>query len=248
MQRIDNQQDYNLNLELTNNQIQVLLTGTFGDGCIKQNKSGTSTFTSSSIYEEYINYKNNLLGSLFSSYHSTTNRGFKNNIIFRNLSIASSRITKFHNLSLEDKLSLFTDLGLALWFYDDGSLHKKNHFFNLNTHSFNEEIHRDLLVPFFNNLGMKPDVYKDRKKDGREFCYLYFAKHFGAYEIMKILEKYPIDCFKYKLWSSETIQNWSKLKAELKSRGIENISPRKFTNILLEKSSIQDIVPSHKKL
>lgn len=65
---------------------------------------------------------------------------------------------------------------------------------------------------------------------------------------MKILEKYPIDCFKYKLWSSETIQNWSKLKAELKSRGIERISPIKFTNILSGKSSIQDIVPSHKKL
>lgn len=244
MQRIDNQQDYNL----TNNQIQVLLTGTFGDGCITIEKSGTSTYKSNCIHKEYIDYKSNLLGNLWSSNSSNTNMGYKQNIIYHCRSKADIRITKIHNLSLEEKLSLFDELGLALWFYDDGSLHKKNHFFNLNTHSFNEEIHRDLLVPFFNNLGMKPDVYKDRKKDGREFCYLYFAKHYGTYEIMKILEKYPIDCFKYKLWSSETIQNWSKLKAELKNRGIENISSRKFTNILLKKSSIQDIVPSHKKL
>lgn len=248
MQKIDNQQDYNLNLELTNNQIQVLLTGTFGDGCITLEKSGTSKYSTNCIHKEYIDYKTSLLEDLWSSNSEAIDQGFKQNVIYNCRSKASIKITKFNNLSLEDKLSLFTELGLALWFYDDGSLHKKNHFFNLNTHSFSEEIHRDLLVPFFNKLGMKPDVYKDRKKDGREFCYLYFAKHFGAFEIMKILEKYPIDCFKYKLWSSETIQNWSKLKAELKSRGIENISPRKFTNILLEKSSIQDIVPSHKKL
>ena len=81
---------------------------------------------------------------------------------------ADINITKLHNLSLEDKLDLLDELGLALWFYDDGSLHKKNGFFNLNTHSFNEEIHQDVLKPYFEKLGLKPDIYKDKKKDGRE--------------------------------------------------------------------------------
>lgn len=244
MQRIDNQQDCNL----TNNQIQVLLTGTFGDGCIRLEKSGTSVYITNCIHKEYIDYKSKLLEDLWSSNSSNINMGYKQNMIYHCRSKADIRITKIHNLSIEEKLSLFDELGLALWFYDDGSLHKRCNFFNLNTHAFSEEVHKDLLVPFFENLGMKPLILKDRKKDGREFSYLYFAKHRGTYEIMKILEKYPIDCFKYKLWSSETIQKWSKLQAELKSKGIENISPRKFTNILLGLSSVQDIVPSHKKL
>lgn len=29
--------------------------------------------------------------------------------------------------------------------------------------------------------------------------------------------KYYVDCFNYKIWSSETIQRWSKLQGELKS-------------------------------
>lgn len=132
---------------------------------------------------------------------------------------------------------MLNELGIALWFYDDGSLHYKYGFFNLNTHEFSKEFQQDVLIPYFNNLGMKPKLLEEKKKDGRIFYYLYFGKHFGTFEIMEILQKYPIDCFKYKLWSSETIQNWSKLKTELKSRNIE-VTPRKFTNILNGKSSI----------
>ena len=114
---------------------------------------------------------------------------------------------------------------------------KKNLFYNLNTHSFSEEIHRDVLVPYFRNKGLLPDVYIDRKKDGREFYYLYFGKHYGAYDIAQLLEKYPIDCYSYKRWSSETIQKWSKLLAQLKSEN-KAITPRKFENIILGRATL----------
>lgn len=42
---------------------------------------------------------------------------------------------------------------------------------------------------------------------------------------------YSINCYNYKLWSSETIQKWSKLEAQLKSEGL-TVTPRKFTNML----------------
>jgi hypothetical protein len=228
---IGNQQDYNL----SNNQIQVLLTGTFGDGCISLNKSNTSTFTSNGIHKEYIDFKFNLLEDLQSSTREGMNSGYKVNIIHSLLSKADKRITTLHHNSLENKLNLLDDLGLALWFYDDGSLHKKNRFFNLNTHSFSEEVHYDVLVPYFENKGLRPKVFKDRKKDGREFSYLYFGKHYGAFEIMEILQKYPLQCYSYKLWSSETIQEWSKLLVQLKSEN-KTISARKFSNILAGKS------------
>lgn len=73
--------------------------------------------------------------------------------------------------------------------------------------------------------------YVEKKKDGRIFYYTYFGKHFGAYKISNLLAKYPINCYNYKLWSSETIQKWSKLEAQLKSEGL-TVTPRKFTNML----------------
>lgn len=234
IQKIGNQQDYDL-LGLTNEQIQVLLTGTFGDGCIKLNPSNTSTFTSNCIHSEYRDYKSKLLGDLLSSERESINMGFKQNMIYHNLSKADIRITKLHNFSLEEKLDIMDNLGLALWFYDDGSLHHKNHFYNLNTHYFSEEVHKEVLVPFFEKLGLQPKILKDKKKDGREFSYLMFGKHYGAFEIAELLQQYPVECYKYKLWSSETIQKWSKLKAELKSKGI-TVSNRNFTNLLLGKS------------
>lgn len=230
---IDNQQDCNLN----SNQIQVLLTGTFGDGHISLNKSGSSIYSSNCIHEEYIDYKLNLLENLAGSKKTYLNQGFKKSEITSCISKASKEITNFNSKTIEQKLNCMNEVGLALWFYDDGSLHKKYDFFNLNTHKFSEEIQQDVFIPFFDSFDMKPKILKDKKQDGREFSYLYFGKHFGTYEIMQILEKYPIDCFKYKLWSSETIQKWSKLKAELKSRNME-VSPRKFTNILNGVSSI----------
>jgi hypothetical protein len=230
-QIIGNQQDY----IFTNKQIQVLLTGTFGDGCISYNKSGTSVYTTNCIHKEYINYKKDLLGDLFSSQSEGINQGYKQNMIYKLLSKCNKQITQLHNLSLEDKLEKLDELGLALWFYDDGSLHKNRLFFNLNTHSFNEEVHNDVLMPFFKKLGFSPKVFKDKKKDGRVFSYLYFGKHFGAYEIMQILQKYPVECFKYKIWSSETIQKWSRLQAQLKSED-RKVTPRMFEEIILGRS------------
>lgn len=33
----------------------------------------------------------------------------------------------------------------------------------------------------------------------------------------QLQEKYPINCYNYKRWSSETIQKWSKTQGSLKS-------------------------------
>lgn len=232
--KMGNQQDYNL----TNNQLQILLSGYFGDGHITITENNKGIFTTNSVCREYIEFKKDLLENLIiGSIREKVNLGFKRNTIYEIGSIRSDNIRVIYNLSIEKKLELLDDLGLALWFYDDGSLHKNYYFYNLNTHSFDEYTHYNILVPYFESKGLHPKVLRDKKKDGREFCYLYFGKHFGAFEITQLLEKYPFDCFKYKLWSSETIQKWSKLKAELKSRNMV-ITPRKFENIILGKSTI----------
>ena len=44
--------------------------------------------------------------------------------------------------------------------------------------------------------------------------------------------KYPVDCYNYKVWSSETILNWSKMQEYLKSTDNLNCSTRKKEVIL----------------
>ena len=234
IQKIDNQQGCNL---LTNSQKQVILSGILGDGYVGIFSTGKGEFYTNCIHKEYIEYKKNLLGGISSDIYEEINQGFKQNVIYSVRVTRMTGIKELYDLTLEEKLNQLDDLGLALWLYDDGSLHKKNGFFNLNTHSFTEYEHSKYLIPYFEKLGTKPQIFRDKKKDGREFCYLYFGRHFGAFEIMQVLSKYPINCYNYKLWSSETIQKWSKLQAELKSRDME-ITPRKFANILNGVSSI----------
>ena len=239
---MDNQQLSDLTVE----QEQVLLTGIFGDGCLRKN-SKNSVYTTNCIHKEYLEFKKNLLGDLNTGeIHYQAINGYSGTPIYRISSKTDERVTRVHNYSIETALSRLTDLGVAMWIYDDGSMHKDKLFHNINTHKYSEEVNRELLIPFFNTYNIYPKVTKEVKKDGRIFYYLRVSKYEGSYEISKILEKYPVDCFKYKSFSSETILSWSKLQVELKSRGIDcnYIRFGKLLNELLKTGNMQDIVQS----
>lgn len=215
-------------LNLSNEQLQVIVSGKFGDGCISTPKTcaDNSYFRTNCVYEEYIDFKMKLLGDLVSNKNFTKENGYSKTPIYSCYTHVNPDITTIKNMDIESSLNLLDDLGLALWFYDDGSLHKTKLFYNLNTQDFSEEINRDLFVPFLEkfNIHAKPTI--ERKKDGREFWYLRIGRYDGAYEISKILDKYRVNCFDYKIWSSETIHNWSKLQEQLKSTGKMNCSTR----------------------
>lgn len=221
-------------LNLSNEQLQVLLTGKFGDGCLSTPKTckDNSMYYSNCIHEEYIDFKIKLLGDLVSSKSFIKSNGYSKTPIWQFYTHVNSEITKIKNMSIEEGLNLMDDLGVALWFYDDGSLHKSKLFYNLNTQSFSREINEDLFIPFLKKFDINAKTTIERKKDGREFWYLRIGKYDGAFEISTILNKYPVNCFNYKIWSSETIQNWSKLQEELKSTNNLNCSTRKKSAIL----------------
>lgn len=174
----------------------------------------------------------NLLGNLASSKHRIAKNGYAQTPIWQFHTHVNKDITTIKNMNIKDSLNLMDDLGLALWFYDDGSLHKNKLFYNLNTQAFSEEINRDLFVPYLAkyNIYAKPTI--ERKKDGREFWYLRISRYEGAYEISKILNKYPVNCYNYKIWSPETIHNWSKMQEHLKSTDNLNCSTRKKAVVL----------------
>jgi len=182
---------------LNNYQKQVLLSGILGDGSLIYN--GRMDFKS--IHKEYLELKNSILGELSSNISKVENKGYKKGFIFRTCSIANTYGKELVTYSLQNIIDNLGDLGLALWFYDDGSLHKDKFFYNLCTHAFTEEEHINILIPYFKKLNIIADLRSETKKDGRKFFYLSIGKHNGAFEISKLLNKYPVKCFSYKRWN-----------------------------------------------
>ena len=208
-------------LSLNENQLQVILSGLLGDGCIYTNKSNSTLFVTNCKYEEYIDFKINLLGDLFKNKSKIEYNGYCKTPLYIMRTKSDKRLRLIETLPIETILDNLNDLGIALWFYDDGSLHKDKLFYNLNTHAFSKEIQEKYFIPFFNNIGVYPKLQLEKKKDGRIFWYLRIGKFLGSDKISSILEKYPLSCYSYKRWSSETIQKWSKFQEELKSVDVD---------------------------
>ncbi len=227
---MDNQQLY----PFTREQLQVFLSARLGDGHIQTTNSNSTFYSTNCVHKEYIDFKKSLLGDMFKAEHYLEENGYCKTPIYIMRSCSNPALKVIKNLPIKEVLSNLDDLGIALWVYDDGSLHKDNLFYNLNTHSFSKEIQEDLFIPFFNNLGIYPVLRKEQKKDGRLFYYLCINKLKGAATISSILDKYPVNCFSYKRWSSETIQKWSKLQEKLKSENIEmsSLHPRTIGKLL----------------
>lgn len=243
---MDNQQ---LNL-FTREQLQVFLASQLGDGCITKTNSNSFYYSTNCKFEEYIDFKHTLLGDMFKKKSLLQENGFSKTPIYVMRSKSSSQLCNIKQMSISDVISKLDELGIALWFYDDGSLHQRNLFYNLNTHKFSKDIQENVFIPFFNELGIYPTLRVERKKDGRVFYYLTIGKYDGAMKISQILSKYPVNCYSYKRWSSETIQKWSKLQEELKSEGIEITNLNNFQIGKLYKGviTIQDIVRTYRKL
>lgn len=219
---------------LSNEQIQLFLTARLGDGYIAQINSGKCNYRTNCKYKEYINYKIQLLGNLYSSQRCISKNGYAQTPIYEITSKSVKEISYFKTLSLSDILNQLTDLGIALWFYDDGSLHKSKLFYNLNTQKFSKEKNEQIAEYFKQKWNIIAIPTIERKKDGRQFWYLRIRKYEGAFMISEILNKYYVNCYNYKIISSETIQKWSKLQEKLKSNGknIFQYNARQLSNML----------------
>jgi hypothetical protein len=240
---MENQQLYSLE----NNLGQLLLTAKLGDGHLTTPSTinSNSKYSTNCKYLEYLKYKKEILGDLGFNINYINKNGYNQTPIYTLASKAHECITYVKNLSLEETLLNLNKLGVALWFYDDGSLHKDKLFYNLNTHKFSKQEQEELFIPFLNTFNIYPKLTKEVKKDGRVFYYLRISKFEGAYEISEILKTIDLNCYKYKLWSSETSLKWRKLQAELKSRAI--VASNKRMSELLKLTTIEDIVQSLEK-
>lgn len=190
---------------MENNIKQLVLSGVLGDGSIIE----TGAVSYSCIHKEYLNFKRNLYKSGCGEVKHSINTGYKKGSDIYTLKLfANDYGKKVFKEGLGSNLKDLDELGLAMWLYDDGSLHKDNHFFNINTHSFEKEFQEDVLIPLLNTFNIFPRVMKETKKDGRVFNYLYVAKHKGVYDIHRVLKEYPLNCYKYKLLPEDDYNRW----------------------------------------
>ena len=243
---MENQQLSNLNEK----QLQLITSAKFGDGHLSTTSlKGNSNYCTNCIYKEYLLHKQNVLGDLARKICYVEKNGFAQKPIYTLSSNTNSAITLIRDESIETSLNRLNKLGLSYWFYDDGSLHKTKHFYNLNTHKFSAEIQRDLFIPFLQKFDIYAKLTKETKKDGREFHYLRISRFEGAFEMSEIMRANYINCFDYKIWSSETMNLFSKLRVELKLRGavITNKHMGLFMNRALLGENVQDIVRSLEK-
>lgn len=195
-----------------NNLKQFYISSFLGDGCvIKTNQ--TIKISTNCKYEEYLKFKMKLLG-MNKDIGYIEHNGYENAHIYTLYVGVNEVFDELHCKPIEDLVGMLDELGIALWFYDDGSLHKRCLFYNLNTHAFPEDVQREVFIPFFEKLGCKPRILYDRKKDGREFPYLFFPKGDGAHVIANILRKYPVDCYMYKHWDYTYLDAFTKLKED----------------------------------
>ena len=220
-------------MEITNEQKQVMLSGILGDGSL--HKSGAMSFNC--VHREYMELKKKLLGDIcVAEVRESINQGYKKAPIF-NINCRVSEYGKsLLDYTYQDIVNELDELGVALWLYDDGSRHKKNNFYNINTHALDRSVEEKILIPFLNKLNIYPKILTETKKDGRVFSYLYISKWNGAMELSKMMRKVDLKCYDYKLMPIELEDVYFSMKD---SRDFIDSTPYQKTNIIKDFLSIK---------
>lgn len=231
---------------LENQDKQLLISLYLGDGCFLTNEGSKRTQVKTScIQKDYLIWKKSLCVNLQSNEVTDhINMGYKKFAPIYRWSIPTQdSITEIVNMSLEEKLNNLDELGLALWFYDDGSLHHEKLFYNLCTHAFSYQDQLIIKKVLERKFNISATLRTENKKDGRQFYYLSVNKFSGAFEVSEILNKYHLNCFDYKVWSSSTSLLWRTLQEEWKSRNPDNIvNFRKYMKYTLKTKQYQGMI------
>ena len=149
-----------------------------GDGTIvKQCKNASLQFISTNLPLLYVKKYLCILEGIKPGRTKTQKSGYGGTkTIYRFNSMVHEKITEVYEASMYDILRSLDKEDLFLWYLDDGSWHKNNHTMHLYSNMLNDE-ETDILIGRIEELyGIAPRKRKDRKKDGREFNYLYFPR------------------------------------------------------------------------
>ena len=125
--KMGNQQLCNLENKIK----QVILSGILGDNCLhSQSKTNPKTYnlSSSCIHKEYINFKSDILKNYNPVIGYTEKNGYCSTPIYTLRTRVNPIFGLYKSYSLANVCEELDEFGLALWFYDDCSLHKTKLF------------------------------------------------------------------------------------------------------------------------
>lgn len=162
---------------------QLLYSLKLGDGGFVQNSTGerfgrvTYSLLISSINLDYLVHKKTELErqGIFTQPLRTAKSGFKeDSIIYVFGTRVHYHITKVANMKISDILHKLDIQGLVYYFLDDGTFHQKKHFGHLYCNTLNDEEVDILINVLYKFYPQKKCVKRiDKKKDGRQYPYIY---------------------------------------------------------------------------
>lgn len=200
---------------------QLLYSAHIGDGCYVKNSTGekfgyVSYCLNYISYDlRYLTYKRDLFitnGFSCSNYRITCS-GYKKNSFGFNFSVRSfGELNKVGAMSKIDVISRLNKFGLIIYYLDDGSYHQKRNFGHLYCNDFTPEEVDSLVEKVYELYPIKKCAIRlDRKKDGREYPYLYIPvstmKVFKE-DVFSFLKRNRLNSLYYKAGlPSQTIEN-----------------------------------------
>jgi len=189
--------------ELNYTQRQCILGGLIGDGSINRNSNYLITHCEKQL--PYLEYKITLMGELFQrkpkKYKNKT--GFQYCIgTIKHPTFEELRKIVYPNdkIKIGDWINEIDELGLAIWYLDDGTYNKKHGGqCSLSTDAYsleeNETI-RDFIENKF-NIKASTTKYYDKRYDKTRYRTL-FSRVEGE-KLRDIVSKYTPECLKYKI-------------------------------------------------
>jgi LAGLIDADG DNA endonuclease family len=144
------------------------------------------------------------------------------------------KITQVYEASYSDLIKTLDKQDLFLWLVDDGSWHKNQNLFHLYCNMLNDDEANLLIEQIYKLYGVRPRLRKDRKKDGREFNYLYFPRRLTILvrpEFKKFLIENNLHSMLYKVGGEDYEDPLEKLSPELITSSIYPILVKKYASI-----------------
>ena len=158
----------------------IAINAIIGDGCISRDKAGVN-------YRASFNGKN--LEWVTFKWYLAVREGFKTSKLTYGTSGYTGRkdiatfstktdplITMVARIGRKEILKTLTKMDLILWYIDDGSWHKRARTMHLYCNDLSESEVQILIQRIGDLYGVCPSIKWDRKKDGRQYPYLYFPR------------------------------------------------------------------------
>ena len=145
---------------------QVVLGSSLGDGCLQLGgkRSVGARFVTNHCAEQegYLRYKYSFLGKLASHISLSSKSGYTGRSEVRGITFSSPQLSQLMGIPRHERVAKLGWLGLAMWYFDDGSLNKRNFCGTIALCSASDET-ATALVDKLAGLGVRSKIYHTKK-------------------------------------------------------------------------------------